>query len=159
MAYAIARDYYFPGADRDDVRQEALIGVMEAIRSHDPQRGPLKPFVALVVKKRLQECVTFARRGKHEMLTRAVRYGTDPHLTEGKREPIPLVELVEDPRWQPEEVLRRKNEMRALLRAWSALTPLERRALLHPATGAPYRGDKVIDNAIQRGREKLRRAA
>lgn len=78
LAYAIARDYFLPGGDVDDVRQEAMIGVWKALRDYRPDGGKALPnFVALCVRRQLITAVKTATRVKHEALTFSDRIGED----------------------------------------------------------------------------------
>lgn len=141
LAFAIARDYYFPGSDREDVKQEALIGVMYAIRSYRPSAGSLDKFVPVVVRRHLQTCVKAARVQKYQALTLA------------DRNELKITDLT----WQPEESFLRRDRLRAVLEAWRSLTPIQKRAMLYPINGISYAKNKTIDSSIQRARRRLKK--
>lgn len=140
LAFTIARDYFFPGADRDDVRQEALIGVMYAIRSYRSDVGTLDKFVPTVVRRHLQSCLKAALTNKYKVLSLSYR------------EELKLTDLT----WQPEEAFLRKDTLRQVIEAWHKLTPSQKRAMLYPINGEPYTGNKTIDSGIQRARKRLK---
>lgn len=158
IAYAAARDYYIPGADEDDVRQEALIGLWVASTSFDPAHGvPFPIFATMVVRRRLNTAVKLANAGKHQPLNGSARTAVD---SEGDTDEIvallPHLHQVSD---QVETA----EEIRRLLRAIrDELTDVERAAVLGVASGLPYSQigpHKQTDNALQRARRKLKEAA
>lgn len=73
IALGIAADYRVPGMEPDDVRQEALLGLWEAARAHDPARGPFPPFARTIVERRCVDLLRAAGRLKQRVLTDAVR--------------------------------------------------------------------------------------
>ena len=173
LAYAIARDYFLPGADVDDVRQEAMIGVWKALRDHDPERGSLRAFVALCVRRQLITAVKLATAGKHRPLSRAV-YADAP--VAGEEDDLTLLDLLVAPGADPARIVEDREQLRELLDVVAHdLSPLERRALIGLANGLSYEelredaselrsrsggpstsvAPKSIDNALQRARRKL----
>lgn len=144
LAYWAAREFYLPGADRDDVNQEALLAALAAIRTHNPALGSLGSFVVLCVRRRLSTLLKNATREKRTAPegSEVVVYGPDPA-----------------------EVAERRDEIRRLFTVVrDDLTPLERDCVVGLAAGMSYaeldtRHRKTADNAIQRARRKLRAAA
>lgn len=61
LALAIAREFYWQGADYDDVRQEALTALLEAERSWR-RIGSFPVFARVVIKRRLIDCLRAAGR-------------------------------------------------------------------------------------------------
>lgn len=154
VAFKIASEFFIPGASSEDVLQEALIGLLQAIRSHNPTLGPFRPFAAKLIHRRLMDAVTAALRGKQRPLTQSVREGRDDEY-----KLISIVDLVADPNSDPADRFERRQELRNVLSALRALPPLEREALSHVMAGREYVGDKRIDNAVYRARAKLKAAA
>jgi RNA polymerase sporulation-specific sigma factor len=81
MIYAESREmlrskanlYFMVGADRDDVIQEGMIGLLSAIRTFDPNTGAsFKTFAELCVKRRILNAVKMAGRKKHKLLNESV---------------------------------------------------------------------------------------
>lgn len=64
IALAISTEWYIPGLDADDVRQEALIALWEAARCHDRDKGPFPAFARLVIGRRLSDLLQAATRQK-----------------------------------------------------------------------------------------------
>lgn len=138
LALAIAREYRIPGADRDDVRQEALIGLWIASRAHRPERGPFPPFARMVVRRRLQALLKAALAEKHQVLTRASRDD---------------LELVDGP--EPDRVVVARDTLDRLTVAVASLPPAQRAAVVRIVNGIPYQG-KADDTARSRARHRLR---
>lgn len=148
-----AAQYSLPGLDRDDLVQEGLLGVMNAVRHFQPERGDFFPFAVRCARSGM---VTAARRalcGKHTPL----------------RDYSPLEhsgETPADPQLQPEELLAGREHAREL-QSWlkRELSPFEREVLRYYLAGRSYpeiasllsSHSKAVDNALQRVRRKLRR--
>ena len=158
IAYAIARDFYLLGGDADDLRQEALVGLVKGLRSFDPDRGvPLDRFLALTIRRQVLTAVTMARREKHRPLNEALR------VVVLEREEVDAVDLAAD-EIGPHETLVLREQVRALVAAMRTLSELERRSLAIAHRGEQYaykdeRRDKSVENGIDRARRKLRAAA
>lgn len=126
LALAIAREYYFPGADEEDVRQEAMIALTEALRTYRPERGTFAPFARAVLHRRLTSALKASRRKKHLVLTEAVR-------TE--------VERKTDREWALDPALiyeAREDALELLRRVKEDLSPLERQVLIAAANGRSH---------------------
>lgn len=91
---AMASKFFLPGADRDDIEQEVLIGFTKAIRDFDPTNGlAFSSFARGCVKRHLITAIRNANRHKHRALTDAHRLdapldsGEDGAATFGDRLP------------------------------------------------------------------------
>lgn len=159
LCHAIARHYYAPGLDRDDLLQEAHIGLLSAFHSYDPARGvPFPRFAALAIRRRLDTAIRATLRGKHQPLNHAL--SLDAPLPAGDEEGSSLHDLVAAP---PAPVALGDELHRLSAQLDQALTPLEARAMqLVIFNGLDYQHaarelrvtPKAIDNAIQRTRRK-----
>lgn len=149
LAYRIAARFYLPGSDRDDVQQEALIGLWKALRDFNGS-GVKAAFLAMAVNRHLATKVKQAGRDKHRPLNEAIRVALDED-----GETVPIVDLLEGQRSEGGSAANQLVAMRLLL------TPLERRAVVGVACGMAYAelGEfRSVDNALQRARRKLRAA-
>ena len=73
MLRSKANLYFMVGADRDDVIQEGMIGLLGAIRTFDPGAGAsFKTFAELCVKRHIINAVKMAGRNKHRPLNESV---------------------------------------------------------------------------------------
>lgn len=153
LAELEAREVFLPGATRDDVRQEALIGLWEATGVYDPEQGPFRPFAKVVIRRRLLDAVESANRFKHRFLTDAKRTAVDPDGV--VRE---IVDQLAAHELGPDELVLLLEELRGLVGAILGLSELERRAIVRVIDGLGPE-TKQDDNALQRARTKLRRVA
>jgi RNA polymerase sigma factor (sigma-70 family) len=74
LAYGIARDYFLPGAERQDVEQEALVGLWIAAKEWDRAKGAsFRTFARVVIERRLASLVRTATAEKNRVLTDSER--------------------------------------------------------------------------------------
>jgi len=74
LALGIARDWFLPGSDPDDVRQEAMLGLLVGIRSYQPERGiPLATYLRFSVRMWLAAAAKMANAEKHGPLNTSAR--------------------------------------------------------------------------------------
>lgn len=146
---ACARPYFLAGGDSEDLIQEAMFGLLKAIREFDVQRDTLfRTFAEVCIRNRIRSAVTAAARGKYAPLNNSVPL-EPPMLGSGS---------------SPEEQFISREEKGERL-AWlnSQLSSLERRILALFLRGLSYREigvqvgrpTKSVDNAVQRIRRKV----
>lgn len=168
-----AKPLYLKGADEEDLIQEGMLGLFQALRDYDANEGAsFKTFAALCVRRQLLSAVEAASRRKHEPLNTAVSYDVPDSPDTGGRAALPdearlsSVQLSSRADSNPEEAYISEESVRQLLEALRRdLSPLEREVLDMSLGGMHYRdiakrldrGPKSIDNALQRIKMKLRR--
>jgi len=133
LAYALANEYRIPGIDAEDVRQEALIALWEAARSHDKTKGPFKPWARRIINGRLTDLLRKATRAKRSGIT--VEF-IDANVPAGGE-----LYAIED-----------------LREAMRSLTRRERQAVSALLNGTFDWNDKSRDNALTSARRKLKAA-
>lgn len=163
LARAKARPYFLAGGDRDDVVQEAMIGLYKAIRDFDPAREAAFPaFADLCITRQVISAVKAATRHKHGPLNASVSLarpvgGEGDDRVLGDTLPTPAAE-------DPAELVISAERIRGLQRHLDAvLSDLEVDVLRLFVEGRSYveiadhlhRQVKVIDNAIQRVKRKV----
>jgi RNA polymerase sigma factor (sigma-70 family) len=142
LARNMARDWFLPGSDRNDVEQEALIALWVAARTHDPEQASFTAWARVVIDRHLTGCLRTATRGKRQILTESAR---DPSLDlQGAGDVLRTV------------ILRERLELMG--RCVESFSEAERDALRRILDGTPL-VDKADDNARYRARLKLRSAA
>ena len=67
-----AKTYFLPGAEREDVIQEGMIGLFKAIRGYDTTKGPFSNFAELCVTREIHTAIKSANRTKHRSLSGAL---------------------------------------------------------------------------------------
>lgn len=151
FARACARPYFLAGGDSEDLLQEAMLGLLKAIREYSSERETaFRTFAEVCIKNRIRSAVTAATRDKHAPLNHSVSMEDQPLLDR---------EHLSD----PEELFISKEEEAERLEALKhRLSPLEQRILSLYLQGFSYReigeqvgrADKSVDNAVQRIRRK-----
>lgn len=144
-----ARPYFLAGGDSEDLIQEAMFGLLKAIREFDPGRDArFKTFAEVCIRNRIRSAVTNAARSKHAPLNDSVPF-EPPMLGAG----ISL----------EEQYISREEESELLASLEQRLSQLERRVLVFFLLGLSYqeiseqvgRSVKSVDNAVQRIRRKV----
>lgn len=158
------------GCEREDLAQEARIGLIAAIRAWQPERGPFPAFADRCVTNQTLLAVEAAARKKHQILSRAVsldREDVPYSYDEGTHEWLRLDLLdkptAEDPDGDPESRLLAREQFCCLVRALPTLTASERLAVAGMVSGESYqrlaraRGctPKAASQAAYRARRKL----
>lgn len=149
-----------PGAEQQDLIQEGLIGLLQAVNDYDPKKNEnFTPFAWLCIDRQMQNAREKLFRRKNQPLNSYL--SIDASTGEGGRT---LGEELGEETSDPEHMILQSEEMKILLqRVEERLTPLERQVLYLHLDG--YRGKtiamildrdvKSVDNALQRVRKKL----
>lgn len=132
IADAIARDYFIPGCDKEDLRQEARVALWIATEKYDPARGKFPTFAHLVIRRHL---ISLLR-----VTTKCGRAPRWVELAEGHATSIPY------------------ERFHRLIDAFEKLTLKERRTVARILNEEPL-ANKSDDNARYAVRKKLRSAA
>ena len=165
LVRAHAGSMYILGADREDLIQEGMIGLFKAIREYDFGRDAgFYTFADLCISRQMYTAVQNSRRFKHAPLNSYVSL----YKEEGQEGSSPLLELVasgmeDDPEKQ---VIDRENLERLEDLIDKELSGFEKEVLDLYRTGMSYsqiakvlgRDEKSTDNALQRLKNKLRKA-
>ncbi len=139
--------YRHAGTEDEDLAQEALLGLLAAIRSYRPEGGAAFTTYATT-------CI------RHRLLSVVRRSGPRALCEQPLEEDMVLTDTVSDPALRLQE----QEEATALLeRLRQRLTPLEYQVLLLRLSDCSYVeiatrlhiGKKAVDNAVQRLRRKL----
>ena len=151
LARACARPYFLAGGDSEDLLQEAMFGLLKAIREYDSTRdASFKTFADVCIRNRIRSAVTAASRDKHALLNHSVPIEEQPLLESGHAP-------------DPEDLfISREEEEERFSALSSKLSSLEQRILSLYLHGFSYReigeqvgrSDKSVDNAVQRIRRK-----
>jgi RNA polymerase sporulation-specific sigma factor len=73
LARARARSFFLPGADHDDLAQEAMIGIYKAIRDYNASReASFRTFAEVCISRQLCSAVRAGTRLKHSALNASV---------------------------------------------------------------------------------------
>lgn len=155
--------YHLVGADREDLHQEGMIGLLKAIEGFQPDKNAtFKTFAQICIRRQILTAVKRASRKKHGPLNQYVSIYKP--LEEDKTmlaDVLPADRIME-----PESVLICRETMGKMKQTMlSELTDLEREVLCLHMEGNGYsqigrilkKDVKSIDNALQRSKRKLAR--
>ena len=163
LVYQRAKPYFLPGADREDVVQEGMIGLCEAIRTFDPEKYPtFSTFASTCVTRQILSAVTNYNRQKHMPLNFSLSLNTP---LDGEEDLTMLAVLPDETGPSLEEALIGQEELTALEQLIDArLTPLEKWVFLRYLQGERTseiarrlgKSERSVDSTLQRSRQKLR---
>lgn len=158
LVRACARPLFLAGGDSEDLIQEGMVGLLNAVRTFDHERETqFRTYAEVCIRSRLHSAVRAAARDKHSPLNNYISFETPLFDTAGY-----LSSSKED----PEEVLIGKEEWKERLRALKdQLSGFEAKILQLYLSGLSYaeiadrigRTQKSVDNAVQRIRRKVAR--
>ena len=164
----ICDKYYLKGGDKDDLIQEANIGLLEAIEAYQIDSGKkFRNFAFLCVKRELDSCILKYNRKKHSILNDAIPIFAHADKEEertGYSYQVSVDRLIKDNTPNPEALIVEKESLSELLSCInSILSDLEREVLFLRITGLSYSEittklnlqTKSVDNAVQRIRRKI----
>ncbi len=123
-----------PRCEREDLAQEARLGLLAAMRAWRPERGPFPAFAEQCVRNLALLAVKAASRHKHQVLNRALSL-EEPLYAESlanQRPAVRLIDLLANPQnapTNPESRLLLHEQIDTVLRALPTLTAAERAAL------------------------------
>ncbi|MDE6747615.1 MAG: RNA polymerase sporulation sigma factor SigH [Lachnospiraceae bacterium] len=165
-----AKSMYILGADGDDLIQEGMIGLFKAIRDFDSGRdASFFTFADLCISRQMYTAVQASRRQKHIPLNTYISlYATSRKDDDHNEEDMALVNILALKSDQsPEEMVIDKENVEQLEKIIEKeLSGLEKQVLDLYLTGMSYaqiakvlgRDEKSTDNALQRIKNKLRKA-
>lgn len=163
MVIGKAKSFFAPGVEKDDFIQEGMLGVVETIRTYRPEKGiAFGTFLSHCLQDRLVGVLIRCQRQKHRPLNQALSLD-QATSEEGNEIFLSLVATLSP---DPLEEIIDKERRRAILRfldQW--LSKLERAAIELYIQGESYatiaqqlrEEKKVIDNALNRAKRKIRR--
>jgi RNA polymerase sigma factor (sigma-70 family) len=154
------------GCDKEELAQDARLGLLGAIRAWEPERGPFGAFAARCARGQVIKALDRAGARKHQLLSRAV--SLDPPSSRwaaGEVSTVSLYDVIPSGSrlGQPVAVLLAREELDRVLAALPVLTARERAALTGVLNGkshqqlAAEQGStrKAVALALRRARRKL----
>jgi RNA polymerase sigma factor (sigma-70 family) len=156
------------GCEREDLAQEARIGLIAAIRAWRPERGPFPAFADRCVTNQALLAVELCARNKHQLLSQAISLEGEhaPPVGSGRDGlALRLLDTIAATGggWDPESHFLVREQLDGVLRVLPTLTPKERHSLVGILSGETYealgraRGctPKAASLAADRARRKL----
>ena len=165
-----ARKMYLIGSDEEDLIQEGMIGLLQAIRGYDKdQEASFASFARLCVRRQMYTAVTASNRKKHQPLNTYVSFD-EPVFVETtrrngyKEQTVEDMILADEKHTNPEKIIL-DRELADMIESVivERLSSYEKKVLSLYLEGKSYediadelnRTRKAIDNAIQRIRKKF----
>lgn len=159
-----ATSYYMAGADRDDVVQEGMIGVLKAIQDYDALKGAsFCTFAELCIRRQIISAVRGCSRKKHIPLNESLSLNRPVH-GKGDEDGTLGDTLSDECSNDPESIMIRNEYMSSIEKGVELLlSNLERDVWQMYMQGCSYKEiaermdktGKTVDNAICRAKKKL----
>lgn len=156
------KNYFFQDGDREDVIQEARIGLLKAIKAYDEKKkASFSSFALLCVKRHLITVLKTSSSGKNRILNMA-----SFNSSEIEDDSKITCENRSFNFYNPEEIYLSKEKIKLLNKYLkSHLSPMEKQIFRYMVLGLTYieiskitkRNLKSVDNSIQRIKTKIRK--
>ena len=149
----VARPYFLAGGDSEDLLQEGMLGLLQAVRGYDTQRAGFKTFAAACVRNRICSAIRKAQGRSQNLLNTAVSLDQEETVQE-------LWLFGDDPE---EQVIDRDSGRQLAADIDAVLSDFEKHVLTLYLEGLSYRDMaqrlqrpiKSVENAVTRIRQKL----
>ncbi len=147
------------GLERDDLSQEAMIAVINAVRSYSPGKSAsFRAYVTACISNRIRSLLRSQSGKKHRPLNESLSFG---ELSEDGGTPQVSLKFSEDPEAL---VIKQEYDRHIWQQIVSVLSDLERAVFTAYLSGYTYEeiarqfglGVKSVDNALQRSKLKLK---
>lgn len=155
-----ARLFYLEGGDREDLLQEGMIGLFKAIKEYDAEKeASFATFARLCITRQMLSAIEAAGRKKHMFLNESLSI---EQLDEGQI--ADRVGVADG----PEKIFFEQEDSKLLMENINrSLSKMEKQVLDLYISGMDYleiadmmgKSGKSIDNALQRIRNKIKKAA
>ena len=158
---AVASKYYAVGFDREDIVQEGMIGLYNAVLDYNPEKNHFKSFAGLCITRRIISLIKLSARQKHIPLNSSVSLNS---VVSEESDTYLADVLTASDSTDPETLVISKEACYGYTKKIQGLlSPFELKVLACCIDGLSYkdiserlkRDVKAVDNAIQRIRKKL----
>ncbi len=164
---AKSRAFYLVGGEQEDLLQEGLIGVMNAIKNFDESKGiKFSTFANLCVTRQMISAIKMANRDKNNILNNAFSLNKISHTVNDEEYEL-LDIIVDNTILSPEDIFISNEGVDGIMKTIdTTLSAFEKEVLTYYLDGESYvdiglrfeKDKKAIDNALQRIRKKLDKA-
>lgn len=164
LAKLKSQQYFIVGGDREDVIQEGMIGIFEAIRDYDENSGTaFRTFAELCITRQIISAIKRANRKKHQILNDSISLSGENKSDEDSGDAW-IEHIAAGDNANP-EYLALLNEFARYLKAdgMEVFSAFENKVWTELRRGLTYKeiasnlgkSPKSIDNAIQRIKKKI----
>ncbi len=161
---AKSRTFYLVGGEQEDLLQEGLIGILNAIKNFDESKGvKFSTFANLCVTRQMMTAIKTANRDKNSILNNAYSLNKISHTVNDEEYEL-LDMVVDNSILSPEDIFISEEGVNRIMTIVNEnLSSFEKEVLSHYLEGESYidiaeifnKDKKAIDNALQRIRKKL----
>ncbi|MDY4010578.1 MAG: sigma-70 family RNA polymerase sigma factor [Fusobacterium gastrosuis] len=151
------KNFFIIGAEKEDLVQEGLLGLLKAIKYYDPCKTSFNNFAILCIRRQILSAIKSANSKKNMILNEAI----SSNLISNEYSTLELDFASNDS--SPEEIFFSKNKLENFQRfTLINFSELEKKVLEYIIRGYSYKeiakqlevSPKSIDNSIQRIRKK-----
>nr|WP_293994163.1 sigma-70 family RNA polymerase sigma factor [uncultured Fusobacterium sp.] len=151
------KNFFIIGAEKEDLVQEGLLGLLKAIKYYDPSKTSFNNFAILCIRRQILSAIKSANSKKNMILNEAI----SNNLISDEYSTLELDFASNDS--SPEEIFFSKNKLENFQRfTLINFSELEKKVLEYIIRGYSYKeiakqlevSPKSIDNSIQRIRKK-----
>ena len=168
MVKSLAGSMYIIGGETEDLIQEGMIGLFEAVRDYDSGRdASFKTFARLCVSRKMYSAIKLSGRKKHMPLNTYISIYNEDDRREDGGSAVSLQDVLPAGcDTEPESIILNQEKALEISEAIERdLSPLEKSVMDLFMTGMGYteiarvlgRDEKSTDNALQRLKGKLRK--
>jgi len=159
-----AKNYFLVGADKEDLIQEGMIGLLKAIRAYEVEKAAsFKTFATICIKRQIITAIKIANSQKHLALNTAIGMDNENEETNKENSYSYVKGLDSYVFYNPEDLFLSKEQALGLKKYLeSNLSSFEEQVFKYMILGYTYKEIavkieekvKAVDNAIQRIKRK-----
>ena len=162
FVYKKAKQFFLIGSDEDDLIQEGMIGLYEAVKNFEDGKASFQSFAGICVKRQMISAVKSATRNKHKPLNSYI--SLDKNIYDSEKCTAFIDSILEGSPKNPEAIVIDKEDFDGIEnKINNTLSELELKVLIYYLDGYSYQqiGEKIdkdakaVDNAIQRIKKKI----
>lgn len=162
FVYSKAKKFFLIGSEQDDLIQEGMIGLYEAVKSFKNEKASFKSFAGICIRRQLISAVKSATRNKHKPLNSYI--SLDKNVYERDADAAFIESFLDKSPQNPEAIIIDKEDLSGIEnKINNTLSKLELNVLIYYLDGYSYqqiaekidKDVKAVDNAIQRIKKKI----
>lgn len=162
LVYTKAKKFFLVGSDSEDLAQEGMIGLFEAVKNFKPGKASFKAFAGICVRRKFISAIKSATCNKHKPLNSYISLDKNAYDSDSD---IAYIDSILDKYPQNPEsiVIDKENRTGFENKINSSLSKLELKVLMYYLGGYSYqqiaskigKDVKAVDNAVQRIKKKI----
>ena len=164
MVKSKARTYFIIGGDTEDLIQEGMIGLYNAIRDYDKDKSKFSTFAEVCVSRQILTAIKAASRKKHMPLNTYISLN-NPVVFDSEEDNASFLDIIKNSSTlNPESLIIGEESKNSLIaHIYTSLSKMEKEILFLYLSGRSYseiaemtnKNEKSVDNALQRVKKKL----